>query len=167
MSKTIRPLMNAINKIIGVYYLFAKKESTNENELMVLYALCDKNKSYTQKTLSEEWLIPKTTINTVVKQLIKKELISFYFKDNKKDKYLSLTEKGKGHANVIFKDIHSAEQTAIMQTIEKYSFDFITALEEYSDNLHQAYGQIQSEKKAYKSKMSDLTQAWNTDRLGH
>jgi len=146
MSKKINQLINAINKITGVYYLFARIENTNENELMVLYALSDKDKAYTQKTLSEEWILPPTTINSVIKKLLKKKLITFYFKDNKKDKYLSLTEKGKEYSQIIFQDIHLAEQTALKQTLNEYSYDFITALEAFSDNFHQAYRQIQKTK---------------------
>lgn len=65
----IRRFMLAINKIDGVYYYFAKKMGINENTLAVLYAL-DDGQPHSQKQICRQWLIPKTTISTIIKELI-------------------------------------------------------------------------------------------------
>ena len=68
--EAIRQLMTAFNKIDGSYYFCAKSLGVKENTLAVLYAL-DDGLPHSQKQLSEEWLIPRTTVNTIVKELEK------------------------------------------------------------------------------------------------
>lgn len=67
-SEIIQKLMVATNKIDGVYYYFAKRLGLKENEFFFLYALSD-GKPHTQKEICDLWLIPKTTLNTVVRGL--------------------------------------------------------------------------------------------------
>ena len=53
------------NKMDGLYYLAARRLGVKENALVLLYTLND-GQPRSQKQLSEELLIPKTTINTIV-----------------------------------------------------------------------------------------------------
>ena len=55
------------NKIDGLYYLAARRLGVKENALSLLYTL-DNGPPCSQKQLAEELLIPKTTINTIVKE---------------------------------------------------------------------------------------------------
>ena len=55
------------NKMDGLYYLAARRLGVKENALVLLYTLND-GQPRSQKQLSEELLIPKTTINTIVKE---------------------------------------------------------------------------------------------------
>ena len=64
----------SVNRINGGYYIWAKRHGLQENRLTVLYALGD-GKTHTQTEISREWLIPKTTVNTVVKKLISEGLL--------------------------------------------------------------------------------------------
>ena len=63
--------MIAVNKIDGLYYFAAKKLGLKANSLALLYAL-DDGQPHSQKRICEEWLIPRTTINTVVKECVAK-----------------------------------------------------------------------------------------------
>ena len=64
----IRRLMLAINRVDGAYYYFSKKMGMKVNTLTLLYAL-DDGKPHSQKQISQDWLVPKTTLNTNVKEL--------------------------------------------------------------------------------------------------
>ena len=63
----VRQLMAAINRIDGIWYLLAKKSGVKVNTLSLLFAL-DDGLPHTQKQICEEWIIPRTTINTVVQE---------------------------------------------------------------------------------------------------
>ena len=65
----IRSIMLSTNKIDGVYYLLSRRMGLKANTLALLYAL-DDGKVHSQKQICEEWLIPKTTLNTIVRECV-------------------------------------------------------------------------------------------------
>ena len=67
--ETIRRIMLAINQIDGLYYLLGRHYGVNENTLAFLYAL-DDERPHSQKEISDQWLIPRTTVNSIVKHMI-------------------------------------------------------------------------------------------------
>ena len=86
-NNKIRKIMLSINQIDGLYYQWARKIGLKENLLSLLYALSDGN-PYTQKQISEEWLIPKTTINTVIKECIRNGYIVLRQEPHTKEKLI-------------------------------------------------------------------------------
>lgn len=133
----VRRIMLATNKIDGVYYLFSRQNHINENTLAFLYALSD-GQPHSQKEVSNEWLIPRTTINSIVKTMLAEEYAAFCPQEHKKEKALVLTEKGQVYADRLFADIYTAEESAILETLRQYPPEFITALEAFSDHLYDA-----------------------------
>ncbi|MDO4438937.1 MAG: MarR family transcriptional regulator [Eubacteriales bacterium] len=140
----IRRLMIALNKIDGIYYLIAKKAGTKENMLSLLYALSD-GKSHSQKQICEEWLIPKTTINTVVKECIQKGYVTFS-DTGKKEKNIELTEAGKEFTQALLADLFEMEDSSFAQTTAKYSDDFIFAIEYFTEMMSQKLSYYHGEK---------------------
>ena len=55
------------NRMDGLYYLAARQLGVNENMFALLYTL-DNGPPQSQKQLSLELVIPKTTVNTVGKE---------------------------------------------------------------------------------------------------
>lgn len=133
----IRRLLIALNQIDGIYYYIAKKAGTKGNMIFLLYALSD-GQPHSQKQISEEWLIPKTTINTVVKECIQKGYVKVSALE-KKEKKLELTETGKQYTQTILAPLFETEHQALDQTIKNYSPDFIEALEYFSCRLIQQF----------------------------
>ncbi|MBS5145185.1 MAG: MarR family transcriptional regulator [Butyricicoccus pullicaecorum] len=140
----IRRLMIALNKIDGIYYLIAKKSGTKENMLSLLYALSD-GKSHSQKQICEEWLIPRTTINTVVKECINSGYVTLT-STGKKEKNIELTDAGKTFTQKLLAELFEMEDAAIQQTIEKYASDFISAIEYFTDVMNQKLNDYTGEK---------------------
>lgn len=128
----VRQLMIATNKIDGVYYLCARKMGIQENMLALLYAL-DDGKNHTQKQVCEEWLIPKTTINTIVKELVSAGYITLLPEGKTREKNIALTESGKKYVDNIMKNIYKSEQQAIKKTREKFSAEFVEAFNYFAD----------------------------------
>lgn len=138
-KELIYRLTLAINKIDGLYDVGAKWKGVKTNVLSLLYAL-DDGKPHTQKSLSEEWLIPPTTLNTIVKECVRDELIILeQIPGKRRDLNIRLTEKGKKFSDEIMKEVNEAEDRALSKTIESFDADFINALECYANNLSEAF----------------------------
>ncbi|MBS5149733.1 MAG: MarR family transcriptional regulator [Butyricicoccus pullicaecorum] len=127
----IRRLMITLNKIDGIYYLIAKKLGIKDNMLSLLYALSD-GKSHSQKQICEEWLIPRTTINTVVKECINSGYVTLTA-TGKKEKNIELTDAGKTFTQQLLAELFEMEDAAIKETIETYTSDFISAIEHFTN----------------------------------
>lgn len=130
----VRRIMLAINKLDGVYYLFGKKHDTNENTLAFLYALSDR-KPHSQKEISDVWIIPRTTINSIVKTMFAEGYIQFVPGQHTKEKSIVLTPRGQEYADGLLADIYKAEEKAITGTLVNFSPEFIVALEDFGNRL--------------------------------
>ncbi len=139
--ETVRRIIWAINKIDGVYYYFARHLGINENTLTLLYAL-DDGHLHSQREVSDEWLIPRTTINTIVKNMVSDGYIAFHPEQRTKEKTIMLTEKGRRYVDELMNSIYSAEKRAMQDTLEQFSPEFILALEHFSDCLYKEYSKI-------------------------
>ena len=124
----IRRLMLASNQMDGGYYLFARKAGIRENTLALLYAL-DDGSPHSQKQVCEEWLIPKTTINSIIQELTREGYVTLATAEGTREKTICLTESGQAYASRILEGIYEAEQSALRRTLEQYSDEFISAFE--------------------------------------
>lgn len=106
----------------------------------MLYAL-DDGKPHSQKQIYEEWLIPKTTLNTIVKELesdgyVRMEIIP----GQRREMNIYLTEAGKKYARQVLDSFYPAEEDAFGQ-IENAGIlsceleNFCKKLENSFDNL--------------------------------
>lgn len=138
IQQEIRKIMVSINRIDGIYYQWAKRIGLKDNMLALLYALSD-GKLHSQKQISEEWLIPKTTINTVIQECIQKDYVVLQQEPHSKEKRICLTEAGKQYAEVVLKDLRQAELQAYMQTRKAHSEAFAAVFEEFAFQLQKAY----------------------------
>ncbi len=132
--ETVMRLMVAINRIDGAYYLCARKLGVKGNALALLYALND-DRAHSQKQISEDWLIPKTTINTIVKEFTDLGYVTLLAGEHTKEKVITLTENGRAYVDRIMKSVYESEQRAIEQTLQKFSPDFVDAFACFSDLL--------------------------------
>lgn len=130
----LRRFFTALNKIDGLYGLFAKRLGTNGNHLALFYAL-DDGKPHSQKQICDEWLIPRTTINTIVREYVDKGYITLIHTDHSKEKNILLTESGKAYAQQLLQSIYTAEDQAMAAALKSFDSSFITALECFTDHL--------------------------------
>lgn len=135
----IRRIMVAINQIDGTYYLAAKKMGVNENELALLYAIGD-GQLHSQKEVSEQWLIPRTTINTIVKKYQEKGLLTLHsIEGHRREMHLCLTDAGKEYCNELLRPVYAAETAALTETLESCSDCFIDGFATFSHLLEQQF----------------------------
>ena len=130
----VRRLMAAINRIDGIWYLLAKKSGVKVNTLSLLFAL-DDGLPHTQKQICEEWIIPRTTINTVVKECAQMGYLELRQRERSKEKELILTPKRMQYAKEVLAMYYQTENEAMRRTLEQYSPEFIDAVKQYADFL--------------------------------
>ena len=126
------------NRVDGLYYLAARRLGVNGNTFSLLYSL-DDGRPRSQKQLSEELLIPKTTVNTVVKECIQAGYLQLVPGGHGKEKEITLTEQGRAYARRILQPIYDAEEQAMARTLEQFSPDFLLAVEALTEQLCRSF----------------------------
>lgn len=139
----VRRIFNVVNGIEGVYDIKAKWMGVKANTLYLLYAL-DDGKEHTQKEISKEWLIPRTTLNTIIKECEADGYITLKpIPGYKRDLHICLTETGKSFAKKILSPIYNAEKKAISKTLQECSPTFIADLELFCNNLKTSFQELE------------------------
>lgn len=130
----VRKLMISVNVVDGAYALYAKRLGIKENALSLLYAL-DDGQSHSQKEICEQWLIPRTTMNTVVKECVAAGYIVLDGSSHSKEKAICITEKGRMFAENVLNQLYDLEHRAMEKTLSSFSPEFVQAVGQFADCL--------------------------------
>ena len=97
--------------IDGIYDEYGRKNKiASTNVLWVLYALNDDEK-HSQKDICDGWSIPRTTINTIIKDLEQQQMVEMIpILGKRREKYVKLTEKGKEYADYVLAKLYEKER---------------------------------------------------------
>ena len=102
----------ALYHVDAFYDEFAKQSNVSSALLWVLYALND-GKSHTQIEISNDWKLPKTTVNTVIKDIQKDGYVELVpIKGKRREMSIVLTESGKAFADNVLSDLYKKEAKA-------------------------------------------------------
>lgn len=120
--------------IDGIYDEYGKKcKVASPNVLWVLYALNDDEK-HSQKDICDGWSIPRTTINTIIKDLEQQEMIGMFpIPGKRREKYIKLTAKGKEYADYVLAKLYQKEKMIFERISEPDKF--INDLEDLYNNV--------------------------------
>ncbi|MFU2113624.1 MarR family transcriptional regulator [[Pasteurella] aerogenes] len=95
------------------YAVFAKNHHINANELAIFYTLWTQEQ-VTQKYIADKYHLAKQTINSLCKRLETDGFIASNVKENnKREKVISLTDKGKAFAQPIIVPLLKQEEQVI------------------------------------------------------
>ena len=119
----------ALYHVDSFYDEFAKQSNVSSALLWVLYALNDGN-PHTQIEISNDWELPKTTVNTVIKEIQKDGYVELVpIKGKRREMSIVLTESGKKFADNVLSDLNkkeaevfkslSSEEQEILKVLEK------------------------------------------------
>ncbi len=108
------------------YETYGKSESINApNLLWILYALND-GQPHTQRQICDDWQIPRSTANTIVKDLQKEGLVELsHLNGTRREMTIKLTEKGLSYADSVLQKLYLREQVVYdkMKNPEKFLKD--------------------------------------------
>lgn len=137
----IRRLMIAIDQIDEAYYKALRTLGIKENAFVLFYAIAD-GKSYSQKKISDEWSVPRTTLNTIVQEYIGKGYIRLV-STGRKEKEIVLTDAGKIFAEEILTPIFAAEEKAIEPFLKTM---FVEQAEDLAQRIKTEFDQLKKER---------------------
>ena len=124
----------AIYHVDSFYDEFAKQSNVSSALLWVLYALND-GEPHTQIEVSTEWELPKTTVNTVIKELQQNGYVELIpIKGKRREMSIALTEAGKEYADRILSGL-SKKEVAVYGTLTPEEQEVIAALEKITERL--------------------------------
>lgn len=115
-----------------LYAVVAKRYGLSFHTLITLYAI-DQDEGSTQSKLAKTWLIPKQTLNTVVKELEFKGYIKFEIGKNNKEKLVYFTKEGKEFARKSLDDVYALEDRAIENVGKQRFFEMVEANKEFTE----------------------------------
>ena len=127
-------LGKAIYKIDNAYDEYAKNNKvTSPNALWVLYALND-GEVHSQKTICQGWSIPKTTINTIVKEFENEGYVTLsHIEGTRREMSVVLTESGKEYADKLLSPLYEREKE-VLKKVRNYE-SLLKELESFASEI--------------------------------
>ncbi len=93
-----------------MYEEWSKRRGLSYNSVMVLYSIVEAPDTCTQKKIHEKWLLPKQTINTILKEFERRDLITLSpLPTDKRNKLIHPTASGQEYAQKIISDLRELE----------------------------------------------------------
>lgn len=93
-----------------MYEEWSKEQGLSMNGYLILYSFYDETGVPTQKSISQKWMIPKQTVNTILKDYMQRGYIeTVSMPEDKRNKILKLTESGKAYADEIIGKLQEKE----------------------------------------------------------
>ena len=124
----------ALYHVDSFYDEFAKKSNVSSALLWVLYALNDGN-SHTQIEISNDWELPKTTVNTVIKEIQKNGYVDLIpIKGRRREMSIVLTESGKNYADSMLSDLYKKEEE-VYKALSSEEYAIVAVLEKIAKKL--------------------------------
>lgn len=92
------------------YEAWAKARGLSLNELTVLEVLYESTGDCTQKKICEKWLLPKQTVNMILKGFVEKGYVALRpMERDKRSKALCLTAAGRAYADTVLSELQEVE----------------------------------------------------------
>ena len=124
----------ALYHVDSFYDEFAKKSNVSSALLWVLYALND-GKPHTQIEISNDWELPKTTVNTVIKDIQKDGYALLVpIKGKRREMSIVLTESGKAFADNVLSDLYKKE-AEVFKSLSSEEQEIVKVLEKLAKKL--------------------------------
>ena len=127
-------LIEQFQNMDNAYEAYAKSKGLTYLSLMVLdeiYALGD---GCTQKQISEDTHYPKQSINLVVKTFLEDGIVELReLPENRKNKGITLTDKGRQLCNDVIVPLLRQEEAAMHEMGEKESAELLRLVELYGN----------------------------------
>lgn len=124
----------ALYHVDSFYDEFAKQSNVSSALLWVLYALNDGN-PHTQIEISNDWELPKTTVNTVIKEIQKDGCVELVpIKGKRREMSIVLTESGKKFADNVLSDLYKKE-AEVFNSLSSEEQEIVMVLEKLARKL--------------------------------
>lgn len=135
LREEIKLVNAALSGTLDLYRIWAKKHDLNYNALLILYTL-DDYQTCTQKQICEWWALPKQTVHGILQDFEKKGyLVITANADNKRERLVSFTERGREYAASVLDGLHQKEEAVMKKLGEEKRNQLIACNTEYYELL--------------------------------
>ena len=132
MEKIQDKLIEQFQAMDRVYEEYAKSKGMTYLSLMVLQDIYQLGDGCIQKQISEDTHYPKQSINLVIKSFLQDGLVELReLPENRKNKQIFLTEKGRQYCEEVIVPLMQREEQAITQMGEDQSRELVRLIEVY------------------------------------
>ena len=80
-------------------------------------------------------MMPKTTLNTIVRECVEKELVELEHQPHTREKYLRLTPEGQAYGQKILPLVYEAEERAYRAVLQGAEGEFVEGFEAFAQAL--------------------------------
>lgn len=127
-------LIEQFQNMDNVYEAYAKSKGLTYLSLMVLDEIYALGSGCTQKQISEDTHYPKQSINLVVKSFLEDGIVELReLPENRKNKGITLTEKGRRLCDDVIVPLLRQEEAAMHEMGEKESAELLRLVELYGN----------------------------------
>lgn len=135
IRKQIKQINIALSGTLDMYSVWAKKHNLNYNALVVLYTL-DDLQVCTQKQICNWWGLPKQTVHGILQDFEQKGYIRVVAnEENKRERLVSYTEKGRSYAHTILDGLYELEERVMKKMGEDKRQQLVKCNTEYYELL--------------------------------
>ena len=138
----VRRFMIAFNRIDALYVDSVRTFGVKGNLFVLFYAIAD-GKPYSQRQICDDWKLPRTTLNTIVRECVKDGLVRLVPRGNK-EKDIVMTDKGREIADRVFAPIFAVE-SRVMEPFFKAGA--LEMMEKMADSFEAAFAQLKKAKR--------------------
>lgn len=128
-------------KMDSIYNKLAKSSGLTNTAFWIIYTIKNEEETYKQKDLCNMWFYSKQTINSALKKLEEQNIIQLIaVPENRKDKKVILTERGKQLASELIEPVIEIEKKSLENIKERREFldlfkNYIKTMEEETKKL--------------------------------
>lgn len=134
-----RQLGEAVYQIDGAYDVFSRSAGIRPNMLWLLSALNDGEK-HTQSQICWDWNFPRTTVNTLVKELEKGGFVTLRpVPGTRRELYVELTPEGKAYADHVLRPVYEAEERLFQKYFAGREPGFVEDLHRFAAAMKQYF----------------------------
>ena len=130
-----RMLGEAVYRIDGAYAVCSRQAGVSPNLLWLISALND-GKRHTQSQICWDWNYPRTTVNTLVKELEKNGyVVQTRVPGCRRELYVELTKFGKEYASQLLKPVYDLEERLFRIYFSDSDPSFVVELNRFSEAM--------------------------------
>lgn len=138
VTRDVNRLGDILQGMESSYEHYAKQIGINSTMMYLLQIVYD-NEPCTQKQICAIMMLPKQTVNTIVKDYQRKGLFEFApSSEDKRNRYIRLTEKGREYCERILPPIAEAEIKGLKQFTEDEQNLLFSLLERYNQSFRES-----------------------------
>lgn len=148
-----RLLGEAVYRIDGAYDVFSRSAGISPTMLWVLSAIND-GKAHTQSQLCWDWNLPRTTVNTQIKELERLGYVTLrQVPGTRRELYVELTGAGRAYADQVLAPVYEAEEALFQRYFQGREPRFVAELNRFSTAMKEFFmtGTYHEQEEAYET----------------